>query len=153
MAGVGENQTIWKNTLAAFRRQFTQIDRLMSEAKACVVNLANPRHGMTGKEARKLVGPLQRKLELVNNYINSLHSILPRMTVTEGEGGYSVDKLTALLDECMERTTMGNQDLTAFLDTIEEWESIYAKKEPKPDGAGAVAGGGVGGPEHRSSRA
>ena len=146
MEGVGENQTIWKNTIAAFRRQFTQIDKLFVEAKSCATDLADPRHGMTGKEARKLVGPLQRKLELVNNYINSLHSILPLAAVTEGEGSYGVDKLTALLDECMERTTMGNQDLTAFLDDIEEWESIHTKKEPKPEGTGAVSGGGAGGP-------
>ena len=152
MAGVGENQTIWKNTLAVFRRQFTQIDKLFVEAKSCATDLADPRHGMNGKEARKLVEPLRCKLELVNNYINSLHSILPLAAVTEGEGSYSVDNLSALLDECMERTKMGNQDLTAFLEAIEEWEFIHAKKESKPDGAGAVAGGGVGGPKHRSSR-
>ena len=103
MEGVSENQTIWKNTLAAFRRQFTQIDRLMSEAKACAENLADPRHGMTGKEVRKLVGPLQRKLELVNNYVNSLHSIFPLAAVTEDDDSFSVNTLTALLDQCMER--------------------------------------------------
>ncbi len=144
MEGVGESQTTWKNTLAAFRRQFTQIDKLMSDAKACAENLADPRHGMNAKEARKLVGPLQRKLELVNNYVDSLHSILPLAAVTEDDGSFSVNTLTALLDQCMERTTTGNQDLTAFLDDIEEWESIHTKKEPKPEGAGAVSGGGVG---------
>ena len=33
LEGVGESQTTWKNTLAAFKRQFTQIDKLMSDAK------------------------------------------------------------------------------------------------------------------------
>ena len=153
MNSVGENQTIWKNTIAAFRRQFTQIEKLFVEAKLCATNLADPRHGMNGKEARKLVEPLRHKLELVNNYINSLHTVLPLAAVTEDDGNFSVDKLSTLLDECMERTKMGNQDLTAFLDAIEEWEFIHAKKESKPDGAGAVAGEVWVAPEHRSSRA
>ena len=67
MEGVGESQTTWKNTLAAFRRQFTQIDKLMSDAKACSENLADPRHEMDAKEVRKLVGPIQLKLGLVKN--------------------------------------------------------------------------------------
>ena len=146
MEGVGESQTIWKNTLAAFRRQFTQIDKLMSDAKACAENLKDPTHGMNAKEARKLVGPLQRKLELVNNYVDSLHAILPLAAVTEDEGGFSVNTLSALLDQCMDRTTTGNQDLRAFLDDIEEWESIYTKKEPKPEETRTVYGGGTGGP-------
>ena len=137
---VGENQTIWKNTMAVFKNQFTRIDKLFVEAKLCATNLADPAHSMNGKEARKLVEPLQRKLELVNNYINSLHTVLPLAAVTEDDGNYSVDKLSALLDECMERTKMGNQELTTFLEAIEEWE-IHAVKESKPAGAG----GGVGG--------
>ena len=137
---VDENQTIWKNTMAAFKNQFTRIDKLSVEAKLCATNLADPAHSMNGKEARKLVEPLQRKLELVNNYINSLHTVLPLAAITEDEGIDSVEKLSARLDECMERAKMGNQELTTFLEAIEEWE-IHAVKESKPAGAG----GGVGG--------
>ena len=39
---------------------------------------------------------------------------------------------------------MGNQELTIFLEAIQEWE-IHAKREPKPDGVDAEAGGGAGG--------
>ena len=55
---VDENQTIWKNTMAAFKNQFTQIDKLFVEAKLCATNLADPAHSMNGKEVRKLVEPL-----------------------------------------------------------------------------------------------
>ena len=99
---VDENQTIWKNTMAAFKNQFTRIDKLFVEAKLCASNLADPAHSMNGKEARKLVEPLQRKLELENNYINSLHNVLPLATATEDEGQFSVERLSASLDECME---------------------------------------------------
>ena len=120
--GVGENQTIWKNTMAAFKNQFTRIDKLFVEAKLCANNLANPDHNMNGKEARKLVGPLQCKLELVHNYINWLHTILPKATGPVDKGTYSVENLSAQLDECMERAKMGNQELTAFLEAINDWE-------------------------------
>ena len=83
MEGVGESQTTWKNMLAAFRSQLTQIDKLMSDTNACSENLKDPRHEMDAKEARKLVGPIQRKLGLVNNYVDSLHAILPLAAVTE----------------------------------------------------------------------
>ena len=117
---VDENQTIWKNTMAAFKNQFTRMDKFFVEAKLCASNLADSAHSMNGKEARKLVEPLQRKLELVNNNINSLHTVLPLAAVTEDEGQYSVERLSAKLDECMERAKMGNQELTTFLEAIEE---------------------------------
>ena len=105
---VDENQTIWKNTMAAFKNQFTRIDKLFMEAKLCASILADSAHSLNGKEARKLVELLQRKLELVNNYINSLHTVLPLAAVTEDEGHYSVERLSARLDECMERAKIGN---------------------------------------------
>ena len=142
---VGDNQTTWKNTLAAFKRQFTQIDKLMANAKACSKNLKDPRHEMESKEARKLVGPIQHRLGLITKYVDSLHAILPLVAVTEDEAGWSVNALSASLEQCMDRTTAGNQDLRAFLDDIEEWESVHTKKEPKPEGTGTVSGGGTGG--------
>ena len=62
---VGENQTTWKNTLAAFKRQFTLIDRLMADAKACSIKLKDPNDRMDAKGARILVGPIQHKLGLI----------------------------------------------------------------------------------------
>ena len=120
MDNVEENQTLWKNTMKAFKSQFTQIEKQLAEARLCLNNLADPDHNMNGKEARKLVGPLQRKLELVHNYINSLHTILPKATGPVNEGTYSVENLSAQLDECMERAKMGNQELRAFLEAIDD---------------------------------
>ena len=141
MSGVDENQTIWKNTVSAFKRQFTQLDQLFVDAKSCAIDLADPSHNMNGKEAKKLVEPLQRKLELVNNYINSLHKVLPLAAVTDDEGTYSVERLSATLDECMERAKGGNLELTAFLEAIEEWELHAVKDSKKPVGAGGAVGG------------
>ena len=131
------NQSIWKNTLAAFRNQFTRLDKLLSDAKLCADNLADPASDMDAKEARKLVEPLKRKLELVNNYVTSLHSILP-LAAADDDAVYSVDRITAQLNECMERAELGNLNLTAFLEAIEEAE-LHDVKESKP----AAAGGGV----------
>ena len=128
MSGVDENQTIWKNTVSAFKRQFTQLDKLFVNAKLTAVDLANPSHKMNGKEAKKLVDPLKRKLELVNNYINAPHKVLPLAAVTEDDGIFSVERLSATLDECMERAKGGNLELTAFLEAIEEWE-LHAVKD------------------------
>ena len=144
---VGDNQTTWKNTLAAFKRQFTLIDRLMADAKACSEKLKDTRDAMDAKEARKLVGPIQHKLGLITKYVDSLHDILPRAAVTEDDAGWCVNALSAQLEQCMERTTTGNQDLRAFIDDIEEWESIHTKKEPKPEEIRTVgSGGGTGVP-------
>ena len=76
--------------MKAFKSQFTQIEKQLAEARLCANNLANPDHNMNGKEARKLVGPLQRKLKLVNNYIYSLHTVLPLATRPVDEVTYSV---------------------------------------------------------------
>merc|ERR1711867_198903 len=140
------NKHLVKNKVAAFKRQFTLIDKLMADAKACSENLKDPRHAMDAKEARKLVGPIQHKLGLITKYVDSLHAILPLAAVTEDEAGWSVYALSASLEQCMDRTTTGNQDLRAFLDDIEEWESIYTKKEPKSEETRTVSGGGTGGP-------
>ena len=145
MSGVDENQTIWKNTVSAFKRQFTQLDKLFVDAKSCAVDLADPSHNMNGKEAKKLVEPLQRKLELVNNYINSLHKVLPLAAVTDDEGTYSVERLSATLDECMERAKGGNLELTAFLEAIEAWELHALKDSKKQVNADRAVGGTVGG--------
>ena len=56
-----ENQTKWKNTLAAFRRQFTQITKLIADAKVCSDNLKDPRHEMDAKQARRHVEARRQK--------------------------------------------------------------------------------------------
>ena len=135
MDNLEENQTLWKNTKKVFKNQFTQIEKQIAEARSCLNNLADPDHDMNGKEARKLIGPLQRKLELVHNYINSLHTILPKATGPLDDGIYSVDNLSTQLDECMERAKIGNQELTAFVEAIEDWE-VKSVTESKPGGSG-----------------
>ena len=142
MSGVDENQTIWKNTVAAFKRQFTQLDKLIAEAKQTAKDLADPSKKTDGKAAKKLVEPLQRKLGLVNNYVNNLHSILPLAAVTEDDGIHSVERLSAVLDGCFDRAKGGNEELTAFLEAIEEWE-LHQKKDSKDTKKG-VTGGAVG---------
>ena len=145
MSGVDKNQTIWKNTVSAFKRQFTQLDKLIGEAKTTAVKLADPSHSMNGKEAKKLVEPIQRKLGLVNNYITSLHKVLPLAAVTDNEGTYSVGRLSATLDECMEQAKGGNLELTAFLEAIETWELHAVKDSKSKVNAGGAVGGTVGG--------
>ena len=60
MDGVGENQTIWKNTVSAFKRQFTQLDKLIAGAKQTAKDLADPSKKIDGKAAKKLVEPIQQ---------------------------------------------------------------------------------------------
>ena len=143
---VAENQSTWKNTLTAFKRQFTIIDRLMADAKACSIKLKDPNNRTDAKQARILVGPIQHKLGLITKYVDSLHDILPKAAVTADEGGWCVDALSTQLEQCMERYTTGNQELRGFKDDIEEWESIHTTRETKPEEQMLASGGGVGAP-------
>ena len=124
------NQTLWKNTVAAFKRQFTQLDKLIAGAKQTALDLTDPSKKIDGKAAKKLVEPIQRKLGLVNKYVDSLHSILPNAAVTVDDGIHSVERLSAVLDGCFDQAKQGNEDLTAFLEAIEEWE-LHQKKDSK----------------------
>ena len=142
MSGVDNNQTIWKNTVAAFKRQFTQLDKLLAGAKQTAKDLADPSKKTDGKTAKKLIDPIKRKLGLVNNYIDSLHNILPLAAVTEDDGFHSVDRLSTTLDGCLDRAKLGNEELTAFLEAIDEWE-LHQKKDSKDTKKG-VTGGAVG---------
>ena len=98
-----ENQTKWKNTLAVFRRQFTQITKLIADAKVCSDNLKDPRHEMDAKQARRHVEPIQHKLGLVKNYVDSLHGVLPLVSVDDETSIWNLDALGATLKNCMER--------------------------------------------------
>ena len=137
---MSEEQTKWKNTLAAFRRQFTQIDKLPANAKVVSNNLKEPRHEMNAKLARRHIEPIEHKLDLVKDYVESLHGVLPLVSVDDETSGWSLDALGATLDSCMERHTTGNMELRAFIDDIEEWESIHIKTEKKTDRTGSGGG-------------
>ena len=108
MSGVDENQTIWKNTVSAFKRQFTQLDKLIAEAKQTAKDIVDPSKKVDGKAAKKLVEPIQRKLGLLNKYVDSLHSIHPNAAVTDDDGIYSVEKLNNVLDGCLDQAKTGN---------------------------------------------
>ena len=141
---VEDYQAKWKNTLAAFKRQFTLIDRLIGDAKACSIKLKDPNDRMEAKQARMLVDPIEHKLGLIQKYVDLLYEILPKASSTSEGGVWSVDALSTLLEQCMERHTTGNHELRGFKDDIEEWESIHTKRETKPEertlGSGGVAG-------------
>ena len=85
------NQTLWKNTGSAFKRQFTQLDKLIADAKQTAKDIVDPSKKVDGKATKKLVEPIQRKLGLLNKYVDSLHSILPNAAVTDDNGIYSVE--------------------------------------------------------------
>ena len=124
MSGVDEmrdeNQTLWKNTVAAFKRQFTQLDKLIAEAKQTAKDIVDPSKKIDGKAAKKLVEPIQRKLGLLNKYEDSLHSILPSAAVTDTDGIYSVTQLNNVLAECLDQAQTGNEELLGLLEAIED---------------------------------
>ena len=118
------------------------MDKLIAEAKQTAKDIVDPSKKIDGKAAKKLVEPIQRKLGLLNKYVDSLHSILPKAAVTDDDGIHSVERLSAVLDECFDRAKGGNKELTAFLEAIEEWE-LHQKKDSKDTKRG-VTGGAVG---------
>ena len=76
------NQTLWKNTVSAFKRQYTQLEKLIADAKQTAKDIVDPTKKVDGKAAKRLVEPIKRKLDLLNKYVDSLHSILPSAVVT-----------------------------------------------------------------------
>ena len=124
MSGVDEmrdvNQTLWKNTVTAFKRQFTQLEKLIAEAKQTAKDIVDPKKKVDGKAARKLVDPIKRQVGFLNKYVDSLHSILRNAAVTEDDGFHSVDRLNNALEECVDQARAGNEELMAFLEAIEE---------------------------------
>ena len=143
---VEDYQAKWKNTQAAIKRQFTLIDRLIADAKACSVKLKDPNDRTEAKQARILVDPIEHKLGLIQKYIDLLYELLPKASSTSEGGVWSVDALSTLLEQCMERHTTGNHELRGFKDDIEEWESIHTKIETKPEERMLASGGGAGAP-------
>ena len=143
---VEDYQAKWKNTHAAFKRQFTLIDRLLADAKACSVKLKDPNDRTEAKQVRILVDPIEHKLGLIQKYIDLLYELLPKASPASEGGQWSVDALSTMLEQCMDRHTTGNRELRGFKDDIEEWESIHTKIEAKPEGRMLASGGGAGAP-------
>ena len=143
---VEDYQAKWKNTLTAFKRQFTLIDKLIGDAKACSVKLKDPNDRTEAKHARLLVDPIEHKLGLIKKYIDLLYELLPKASPASEGGQWSVDALSTMLEQCMDRHTTGNRELRGFKDDIEEWESIHTKIEAKPEERMLASGGGAGAP-------
>ena len=140
MGDIEDCQTKWSNTNTSFKRQFTIIDRLIGEAKACTVKLQDPEDRTEAKHARMLVDPIEHKLGLIKKYIDKLYELLPDAAPASEGGQWSVDALSAVLEANMDRHTAGNKELRGFKDAIEEWELIHTK-EAKPTGRTLETGG------------
>ena len=144
MTGVDEmrdvNQTLWKNTVSTFKRQYTMLNTLIAEAKQIAKDMIDPKKKVDGKAAKMKVDPIKRKLELLNKYVDSLHSILPSAAVTD-DGTWGVTNLNNVLAECLDQAQSGNEELLGLLEAIEDWES-HQKKDPKDTKTGVTGGAG-----------
>ena len=145
MSGVDEmrdvNQTLWKNTVSTFKRQYTMLGTLIAETKQIANDMVDPTKKVDGKAAKMKVEPIKRKLELLNKYVDSLHSILPSAAVTDDDGIFSVTQLNNVLEGCLDQAKTGNEELIGFLEAIEDWE-LHQKKDPGDTKRG-VTGGAV----------
>merc|ERR1711895_369468 len=133
-----ENVVRWKNTYTSLKRQFTIIDKLIAEAKACSVKLKDLEDRTEAKHAKRLVDPIEHKLGLIQKYIDKLYEILPD-AAAPSEG---VDALNTALEDYVDKLTARQNELQGFKDEIEEWESIHVR-EAQPEGRTLAAGGGA----------
>ena len=145
MSGVDKmrdvNQTLWKNTVSTFKRQYTMLEKLIADAKQIANDMVDPTKKVDGKAAKMKVEPIKRKLELLNKYVDSLHSILPSAAVTDTDGIYSVTQLNNVLAECLDQAQTGNEELLGLLEAIEDWE-LHQKKDPGDTKRGVTGGAG-----------
>ena len=118
-----EYQARWRNTYNSLKRQFTTIDRLIAEAKACSVKLKDPEDRTEAKHARLLVDPIDHKLGLIQKYIDKLYEILPEAAAPSED----VNALNKTLEDYADKLTAGQNELQGFKDEIEEWESIHVR--------------------------
>ena len=91
------------------------------------MKLKDPEDRTEAKHARMLVDPIEHKLGLIKKYIDKLYELLPEAVPASEGGQWSVDALSATLEECMDRHTTRNKLLRGFKDDIEEWELIHTK--------------------------
>ena len=138
---------LWDNNHFTYKRQFTQLERLLEESQLCADRLHDENDPTEGKDARVLIEPIEHKLSLIKKYISKLHDLLPEVA-EDDDGESSIESLSELLDACMRRHTQATKDLRGFIESIEEWELLNIK-EAKPkggraeDGRDAPAGGGA----------
>ena len=123
------NQAVWRNTVTTFKSQFTRLDKLINDAKLCANNLTDAASNVSVKDVKKLVDPLKRKLELVNNYVTSLHTLLPSAAGEPQDPIYNVERLTGELTQCMDRVEAANWECSTFLEIIADVETADAAKE------------------------
>ena len=108
---IEDYQAKWRNTYTSFKCQFTIIDRLIAEAKACSVKLKDPEDRTEAKHARRLVDPIEHKLGLIQKYIDKLYEILPDAAPASEGGQWSVDALTTYPEDYVDKLTAGNNEL------------------------------------------
>ena len=106
-----EYQVRWKNTFTSLKRQFTIIDKMIAEAKACSVKLKDPEDRTEAKHARRLVDPIEHKLGLIQKYIDKLYEILPDAAPASEGGQWSVDAMTTAMEDYVDKLTAGNYEL------------------------------------------
>ena len=111
MADREENVVRYKNAHTTLKRQFTIFDRLIAEAKTCSVKLKDPEDRTEAKHARRLVVPIEHKLELLQKYIDKLYEVLPDAAPASEGGQWSVDAMTTALEDYVAKLTAGNNEL------------------------------------------
>ena len=129
---------LWDNTHFTYKRQFTQLEKLIEESHVCAGRLHDEEDPTEGKDARVLIEPIEHKLGLIKKYISKLHDLLPEVA-EDDDGESSIESLSELLDVCMRRHTDATKDLRGFIESIEQWELLNIK-EVKPRGGRAEGG-------------
>merc|ERR1712240_716707 len=123
------NQTKWTNKVTAFKRQYTMLTTLLTEVKQITKVMVDPKKKVDGKTAKMKVDPIKRKVELLDKYVESLHTILPNAAVID-EGGWGVTALNTILEKCMNDAQNGHDELLGLLEEISVWEK-HQKKDPE----------------------
>ena len=69
---------LWDNNHFTYKRQFTQLEKLLEESHVCAGRLHDEEDPTEGKDARVLIEPIEHKLGLIKKYISKLYEIYPR---------------------------------------------------------------------------
>merc|ERR1712240_739025 len=125
------NQSKWTNTVTAFKRQYTMLTILLTDVKQITKDIMDP---------KKKVDPIKRKVELLDKYVESLHTILPDAAFID-EGTWGVTTLNTTLSKCMDDAQHGHDDLLGLLEEISVWEK-HQKKDPEDTKTGVTSGEG-----------
>ena len=131
------NQAVWKNTIKVFWSQLTQMEKMVATAKQCVKDFEDPDKGIGIRDVKRIVDPIVRKLELLNNYVTSMTALLPA-TAGEDTDTMNMDNLSKELTSCMELVEHSQNECAAFYHYIEDVE-MTIKKEMKLGRTGTPA--------------